>query len=609
MTWLLTAKSGVSRGESWTIGPRPIVLGRSLSCDITIGDPTVSRKHCEVRLDGESVYFRDLGSRNVSLVNGRAVEECRLLVGDELSLGTESFILTRTSVSGPGTPSELDPRSSTTISLDEAVFLREDPEKAYAAPAYPSSVQDLVRLHHFGRKLSKAHTEFEFATFCLQELEEAFPARIKSAVCCTSGDELRWYPKGFVPTDNLVAQVKDVMATGEASMSSFRAKRLFFKEVIIAGAAPLHAVGRCYGALIIQSMARDYIPEPGVLAHLNALAQSAGPYLGSVEYRETALPDAATAVQLEPVQFLGQSAAVEALRVEIQEAASTGMNTLITGEPGTGKELAAHLVHSHGPAPERPLVSVNCMTIAGPGFVTALSGSEQPGGDAETMVRRGLLEQASNGTLLLRELDALTSANQLDLLRMLERRSYTRTGGKQNMPFQVRILATSSRDMEQMVSRGEFRRDLLTLIGSQRIHIKPLRRRPTDIRTLAQYFMDAGKRQGDHALKGITDEAMAYLEELPLRGNALELRSTITQAAMQSQSEWLDRQDIRNATAAVSERKTELEPLENAERSLIGAVLAQCEGNMNMAAEILGLPLSTVQKLAAGSESGRGGRP
>jgi hypothetical protein len=287
MTWSLTAKSGPSRGESWMIGPRPIVLGRSLSCDIAIGDPTVSRRHCEVKLDGDGVVFRDLGSRNVTLVNGRAVETCRLLVGDELSLGTESFILTRTVATDFMPETDAHPSGNTTVSLEGAISIRDD-ENAPSS-TFPATVPELLRLFNFGRKLSRAHNEPNFAALCIHELEETFPARIKPSLCCWREASLSWYPEGFTPSEDLLGQVMEVMEHGDASITSFRAKRLFFKELVIAAIAPFMVAGRCHGALVIQSVARDYIPEPVVLMRLNAIAQTASPYLGSLENRRESI--------------------------------------------------------------------------------------------------------------------------------------------------------------------------------------------------------------------------------------------------------------------------------------------------------------------------------
>lgn len=600
MTWLLTAKSGSSRGESWMIGTKPIILGRSLSCDITIGDPTVSRKHCEVRLEGDGVVFRDLGSRNVSLVNGRAVEQCRLLVGDELSLGTESFILTRALSNDSPLPPEPDHVGNTTVSLDDALHLTETDGGTQSNESFPATVQELLRLYHFGRKLSKAHSAAEFASLCIQELEEAFPARIEPAVCCVTPNGLTWYPKGFSPTQDLLDQVWDTMRRSDATLSSYRAKRLFFKEVVIAGTAPLVATGHCHGALVILSAARDYIPEPGALTHLNAIAQTASPYLGSIEQREAQRLSTDNSAEPETVEFLGDSADVEVLRAEIQGAARSGQNTLITGEPGTGKELAAHLIHNNpSTTAPGPIVSVNCITLRGEQFMTALCGSEESTEGDGVTIRRGLLDQANGGTLVLRELDALTSSNQAELVHVLQRGSYSRTGTDKVLPFCLRVIGTSSHDLEMAVSQGAFRRDLLRLIGRQRIHIKPLRRRPMDIRALAEHFVDSGKRQGNHESRGLTEEALAYLEELPLRGNAIELRNTINQAALHSRSGWIGTQEIRSVTRPDAAHEAVLGPLEKAERMLIGAVLTQCEGNTRAAAEILGLPLEAVEKLVA----------
>lgn len=600
MTWLLTAKSGSSRGESWTIGPRPIIMGRSLSCDITIGDPTVSRKHCEVKLDGDGVTFRDLGSRNVSLVNGRAVEECRLMVGDELSLGSESFILTRTSLAGAPSPPESDPRGSTTVSLDEAIYLRDNDRIAPLLQNYPSTVQDLVQLHNFARTLGKAHNEAEFAALCIQELEETFPARVTPAVCCTASGALTWYPKSFTPSDTLIEQVADAIARGDACMISHRAKRLFLKEVTISGVAPMVVSGRCQGALVIQSLARDYIPEPDALAQLAAIAQSASPYLGSLEFRRGLAPGRELPFHREPAQFPGQSKAVEELRSKIDDAARTGLNTLITGEPGSGQEFVAHSIHSHGAAPQGPIISIDCMSLSGADFLSSLTGAVTMDGEDRLTVHAGLFEQANGGTLVLRELDALTAENQLELLRLLESGNYCRIGGTQMIAINERILGTTSKDIDKLAAQGEFRKDLLTLIGRQRIHVKPPHRHPSDIQALAEFFEHSGMHQGAHQVEGLTDDAIAYLRDLPFQSSALESRSMSGKAAPRSRSEWLATRDLRSAVTPKSEREAVLEPLENAERTLISAVLAQCNGNIRVAADILGLPVSALEKLAAG---------
>lgn len=354
MTWSLTAKSGPSRGESWMIGPRPVVLGRSLSCDIAIADPTVSRRHCELKLDGDGVVFRDLGSRNVTLVNGRAVETCRLLVGDELSLGTESFILTRTVAVEYAPEIDTHPSGSTTVSLEGPKVLRDD-ENAPSA-TFPATVPELLRLFNFARKLGSVQDNSKFAALCLHELEETFPARIKPSVCCWRETGLFWYPEGFVPSDNLLAQAMEVMKSGDASITSFRTKRMFFKELVIAAIAPLMVAGRCHGAFAIQSIARDYIPEPDVLTRLIAIAQTASPYLGSlVNRRESTHPNKDAGLAdidtVERLPWVPPVNRVESLKRQVLSKLSANLEPQVELEPLENAErtlVAAVLAQCQG---------------------------------------------------------------------------------------------------------------------------------------------------------------------------------------------------------------------------------------------------------------------
>lgn len=585
MTWQLTARTGAKRGESWNIGTQPLTLGRSLSCDITIGDPTVSRKHCEIMLDQDVVHFRDLGSRNVSLVNGQVVLDCKLDVGDELTLGAESFIISRVSTPAAPQPAPESEARLTTLSLGEAYYVRDS-----VRPAHPASVQDMLRLYHFGGKLRKAHTEEEYATLCLQELEELFPARVSTAVCCTSSDSMTWYPPTFPATQAVRDHVRDVVDTGSAAIRTVREKHRLLKRLVIIGAAPLVLTGRCRGAMVAVSDARGFVLDESELSRLDALAQTASPYLAALEHRD-ALPasDPVNGPRHSP-DFLGESPSVEKLRGELEVAARTGLNVLITGEPGTGKELAACIIHEHSDAPLGAMVSTNCVVIAGAGFLRALVGSELVAPDHRVQLAPGLLDQSNGGTMLLRELDALSDANQTDLARLLERGAYTRVGGHEEIAFHGRVIATTSKDLDQRVQEGTFRQDLLHLLDRQRIDIKPLRRRPADIEALARHFVQAGRDQGDHQLKGLTSEALDFLRELPLAGNTIELRDTLTRAVRYSQNEYLSTKDLTRALPDAKKTSGALDPLASAERTLINAVLAQCNQSLPEAAAILGIP-------------------
>ena len=276
MIWQLTAKSGPRRGESWPIGDRPLTLGRSLGCEINIEDPTVSRRHCQIYLDGEGAVFRDLGSRNVSLVNGTVVTECRLLLGDELSVGGSVFILSRTANPQPveDTPARNSPPS--TVSLNRTLF---DPHPdGQQGPVYPSTSREMVRMFQFGRNLSKATREEAFASICAQEMEELFPPEVSAALWCGGTNVLRCYPASFSPPDDLFGQVKLAMASGRPSMVRHRRKGRLFQDQVIACAAPLTVTGGCRGALLVYAPVRRYVLTDSDLARLDALAQVAAPF-------------------------------------------------------------------------------------------------------------------------------------------------------------------------------------------------------------------------------------------------------------------------------------------------------------------------------------------
>ena len=276
MIWQLTAKAGPRRGESWPIGDRPLTLGRSLGCEINLEDPTVSRRHCQIFLDGEGAVFRDLGSRNVSLVNGAVVSECRLALGDELSVGGSVFILSRTADPQPAETAANRDTPPSTVSLNETLY--DQQEDGRQGAVYPSTSRDMVRMFQFGRNLSKAACEEAFASICVREMEELFPPEVSAALWCGGAGALRCYPASFSPPDDLFGQVKLAMASGRPSMTRHRRKGRLFQDQVIACAAPLTATGGCRGAMLVYVPVRRHVLADIDLARLDALAQVAAPY-------------------------------------------------------------------------------------------------------------------------------------------------------------------------------------------------------------------------------------------------------------------------------------------------------------------------------------------
>lgn len=156
--FLLTVRSGLSKGASWPIGERPLIVGRESSCDVRIPDPVVSQQHCEIVLDGNAIHLRDLGSLNLVMVNGRPVNTCTLEVGDEIRIGRIIFFVTQSIPEEPVIIDSEDPYSTDTLAENESVFLS-SPGTPDAAVSQAHSDSDLNELFRLSRSLSRINRE------------------------------------------------------------------------------------------------------------------------------------------------------------------------------------------------------------------------------------------------------------------------------------------------------------------------------------------------------------------------------------------------------------------------------------------------------------------
>lgn len=597
MTWQITAKSGTRRGVSWSLGEQPVTLGRSLSCDISINDPTVSRRHCEISVEGTTLTFRDLGSRNVTLVNGRIEKQCILSVGDEISLGNDVFIITQSVIADASGSAPSQKRTdnttqslSTTISLDS-----EDPREAHFE--YPASAKEMVRLYQLSRQLYRTRSAHDYATNCINCIRELFPPEIRAHVCLgTQAQALDIYPKGDVLSDRILKQVAKVLGGGR-SVLKFDRKHAFqpAQQVCI---SPIRTADGVLGAFVLLSSLRESILEERDLSRLNAISSVAGLHRVAASDSDSTPNEIPIVPEDERVGFLGRSLGASALRAEIRSAAQTRLSTLIVGERGTGKVLAARMIHHQSAAPRGPMITANCEAIAGAPFARTLLGEERPTDSSGRIIDAGLLDQANGGTLILREVGALTLENQQLLCRTLGQRTFARIGSTGEVSFHGRVITTSRVELETLASEGKFRGDLVKALSRIRLQIPPLRHRRADIRALAQHFLRNERNRAPRSVEGLTEDALGYLEELPLWGNAAELQATISRAARQGKGNWIESEDLNDGgTDGHTITEVSLDPLEHAEQTLIAAVVRQCDGNAERAARILGISQLEVERI------------
>ena len=267
--------------------------------------------------------------------------------------------------------------------------------------------------------------------------------------------------------------------------------------------------------------AADYIVRPFDLETLE-LAMSRALSLTRLKTENRFLRDEA---ERGSGQMIGLSPAMRKVHEAIAQVAPEKATVLITGETGTGKELAAHAIHQHSSRKDALFVAVNCAAIPAEMMESELFGHERGAFTGAVKSRTGKFELASGGTLFLDEITEMPIALQAKLLRAIQEGVIERLGGSRAIPVDIRIVAATNRDPQQAVRDGLLREDLYYRLNVFRLELPPLRDRPEDIPRLAQHFLAARKI-------GISEDALALLQVYRWPGNVRELENVLERAAI-----------------------------------------------------------------------------
>ncbi|CAG1015671.1 Transcriptional regulatory protein ZraR [Rhizobiaceae bacterium] len=293
---------------------------------------------------------------------------------------------------------------------------------------------------------------------------------------------------------------------------------------------------------------------------------------------------------------LGRSPAIQHAEDLIHRYASHDLPVLITGETGSGKEVAARLLHQVSPRSEEPFVAVNCAAIPADLLESEIFGHEKGAFTGAHQRHLGYAERARGGTLFLDEIGDMPPALQAKLLRLIESASLTRLGGEAAVPFRARIVAATHRNLAPGQASG-FREDLYFRLAVLPVEIPPLRQRPEDIVWLLDRFLETAVARSDVRIRGfsaLTEEAaLAH----PWPGNVRELRNRIDRAVALTASEWIMPGDLfpdRPGTQAATGFLPLADVRDAAERRQIERALEQTGGQVIKAAELLGVGRSTL---------------
>ena len=364
-------------------------------------------------------------------------------------------------------------------------------------------------------------------------------------------------------------------------------------EVVIATAFP--ELSSALGA--IKQKAIDYLCKPFSFDELDTILRRV--FTRTAEPARVAEPKAAAAPLPEMV---GASAATQELKSLLGRIAETGVRAaLITGESGTGKDLAARLFHAQSRRRNGPFIEVNCSAITETLFESEVFGHEKGAFTGALSARRGLVEMADGGTLFLDEVAEIPLVSQPKLLRFLEDQTFIRVGSNRKTSVDVQIIAATNRDLRAMVEQWTFRADLYFRLNVVPIVLPALRERPEDIAPLLRFWLAEANQRYGKGVEGFTEDAEAVLIRHPWPGNVRELRNLVERLVILARGRRITRADLPAeylATVAApptSEPEAQGESLEHFERQHIRKVLARVDGNKTRAAEILGISRHTLR--------------
>ncbi|MBU8892599.1 MAG: sigma-54 dependent transcriptional regulator [Bacteroidales bacterium] len=289
--------------------------------------------------------------------------------------------------------------------------------------------------------------------------------------------------------------------------------------------------------------------------------------------------------------LIGESESLKLVLKEVESVAQSNSSVIITGESGTGKELIARAIHSNSPRKYFPLISVHCGALTESLLESELFGHEKGAFTGATFNRKGRFEMADGGTIFLDEIATISPKMQIELLRVLESKTFVRVGGNKEIKSDFRVICATNRDLKSMVDSGTFREDLYYRLNVVNIKIPPLRERIDDIPLLAFYFIKKYCTSMSRDLISIEPAALKHLEALEFPGNVRELENMIERAIVIGNGKEIRLKDLPMGKDVIN---SSIESLEELERKHIATILNKFDWNISRSAKALRVDRATL---------------
>ncbi len=346
----------------------------------------------------------------------------------------------------------------------------------------------------------------------------------------------------------------------------------------------------------IKQGALDYLVKPFHLDHLEALVAKAQETMHHRVSAHQPVAEERGGSSLEAL--VGQSPAMQTVFAKIKRAAPSDSTVLLTGESGTGKELVARAIHQLSPRKNKEFVPVDCSALVESLLESELFGHVKGSFTGAHQTKHGLFELANHGTFFFDEIGNLSVNIQAKLLRVIQEREFMPVGSQKRLKLDIRIIASSNKDLREAIKVGDFREDLFYRLRVIPIHLPPLRERTGDIPLLAGHFIHKYNQKSKREIKGVSAAAMKMLTIYPWPGNVRELEHTIERILILEDGDLIQPEHL---PSFISGRQGDFQvfsdgelTLEEVERRYLQFILRRTKGNRSEAARILGINRKTL---------------
>ena len=372
----------------------------------------------------------------------------------------------------------------------------------------------------------------------------------------------------------------DIKMPGMDGLEMLRRIKALKKDAIVIVMTAFASVNTAVMAL--KDGAFDYVTKPFDPDDLSHLIRNATKQISLTEEIEILK---SKVVSLEGVEdLIGNSPAIKKVLKEVEGVAPTNSSVIITGESGTGKELIARAIHANSPRKFYPLVSVHCGALTESILESELFGHEKGAFTGAMYNRKGRFEMADSGTIFLDEIATISTKMQIELLRVLETKSFMRVGGNKEITSDFRVISATNRDLKGMVEKGSFREDLYYRLNVVNIHVPPLRERIEDIPLLVDYFINKDCISMNRPLIKIDPAALKRMEEYPFPGNIRELENMIERAIVVGNGKKISLKDLPFGNEIID---SSIESLDDFEKTFILQILNKYGWNISRTAKAL----------------------